>query len=581
MAEGSQREKATERHQLKVLFALAAQQSERKLCDVDIHAGGRIFPAHRCVLAASSEYFEALFTTDMLEKSSSSISIEMTASVVQEVINFAYTGLIDLNENNARDILGAADYLIISDLKERAAEFLAASLAPENCLEIRQISERCACPSLLNAAVAYSLRNFSRVWRTCEFKSVPFEVVEELTSNDEVVVGGEEEVYEAIVAWANYDKGKRTAHFEKLFRNVRLFSMPRDYIRFNLERETLITNSLPCMNHLVQGLKALAFCESEEHETVANQPRRCLASRDCVVVAPGGRSDGRSQKRTLAYDAGTKTWLEMPPMMTDREEHAVVVCGEFLYVIGGNYPRGKSVERYDACANTWSPVPDLPEGVFGSAAVAFDGAIYVLGGKDGFQATTVVQRFDANASTWAVQLPLKHARKALCAAVVGGCLYAIGGCTTDSNSLKVVEKFAPGAEDWVKVTSLSQDRKYACAEVLDDKIVVIGGYQMTSTEALRSCEVYSPCADEWYPLADLSVPRGAAGAAVLGNAIFVVGGRHNRQYVTSVECYEQETAAWRLDTDGMPLACAWFQCGVVRLTKRMRANLQGQTLVKL
>lgn len=37
-------------------------RNESKLCDVEIRCGAESFPAHRVVLAASSEYFEAMFT---------------------------------------------------------------------------------------------------------------------------------------------------------------------------------------------------------------------------------------------------------------------------------------------------------------------------------------------------------------------------------------------------------------------------------------------------------------------------------------------------------------------------------------
>ena len=37
------------------------------ICDTTTKAEGKEFPVHRCVLAASSRYFKALFTTDLQE----------------------------------------------------------------------------------------------------------------------------------------------------------------------------------------------------------------------------------------------------------------------------------------------------------------------------------------------------------------------------------------------------------------------------------------------------------------------------------------------------------------------------------
>ncbi|RMX61190.1 hypothetical protein pdam_00005674 [Pocillopora damicornis] len=46
-------------------------RKEGELTDVTMRVEGQTFPAHRCVLAASSQFFHGLFTNDMKEKSAS------------------------------------------------------------------------------------------------------------------------------------------------------------------------------------------------------------------------------------------------------------------------------------------------------------------------------------------------------------------------------------------------------------------------------------------------------------------------------------------------------------------------------
>ena len=51
-------------------------RKEGELTDVTLWVEGKTFPAHRCVLAASSQFFQGLFTNDMKEKSASIVNIE-------------------------------------------------------------------------------------------------------------------------------------------------------------------------------------------------------------------------------------------------------------------------------------------------------------------------------------------------------------------------------------------------------------------------------------------------------------------------------------------------------------------------
>lgn len=44
--------------QTSVLDGLNRQREDGRLCDLSIHVQGHVFKAHRCVLAASSPYFQ-------------------------------------------------------------------------------------------------------------------------------------------------------------------------------------------------------------------------------------------------------------------------------------------------------------------------------------------------------------------------------------------------------------------------------------------------------------------------------------------------------------------------------------------
>jgi hypothetical protein len=96
--------------------ALSQMNEMRKhgdLCNVEVHTkGGKVFQAHRLVLAACSPYFQAMFRTDLIERRSGIVHLELEdTDVIEHLIDFCYTSKIDITAENVQRILPTADLL--------------------------------------------------------------------------------------------------------------------------------------------------------------------------------------------------------------------------------------------------------------------------------------------------------------------------------------------------------------------------------------------------------------------------------------------------------------------------------------
>uniref|UniRef100_A0A915IS41 Uncharacterized protein n=1 Tax=Romanomermis culicivorax TaxID=13658 RepID=A0A915IS41_ROMCU len=91
------------------------------LCDVRVIAGDMEYPAHKMVLAASSSYFKGLFEP----KENGALSEEITSiclkncqpDVLTVVLNYLYSGHLELGACKAQDVLGVAKTCKISSLE--------------------------------------------------------------------------------------------------------------------------------------------------------------------------------------------------------------------------------------------------------------------------------------------------------------------------------------------------------------------------------------------------------------------------------------------------------------------------------
>ncbi|NXL12310.1 ZN652 protein, partial [Mesembrinibis cayennensis] len=117
------------------------------LCDVDIvlvqHKS--IFPAHKGVLAAYSQFFHSLFTQNkQLQRVELSLEA-LTSQGLQQILNFIYTSKLLVNSCNVQDVLNAAAVLQMNNIASSCQDLLdtrSLSLAADMALP----AEGCAGP---------------------------------------------------------------------------------------------------------------------------------------------------------------------------------------------------------------------------------------------------------------------------------------------------------------------------------------------------------------------------------------------------------------------------------------------------
>ena len=133
-------------------------------CDCTLVVQTLEFPIHKLVLAASSEYFRALFTTSMKENHCSRIVLNgMSAQTFKAVLNFIYTGKVTLNESNITKLHTAADMLQLDDLLSLCHDYLLNQICTSNCIGIWNYSNTFGNSKLKDFAWWYIVTHFAEV----------------------------------------------------------------------------------------------------------------------------------------------------------------------------------------------------------------------------------------------------------------------------------------------------------------------------------------------------------------------------------------------------------------------------------
>ena len=317
--------------------------------------------AHKIVLCAASPFFYNALNSDMKEKKEGVIRLEETSkAVMEEVLKYLYTGHVDINEDSANlfDLIAAADYFVIPSLKTVCGKGILKTLALSNCVSIYYFALKFRCEGLQKGAKDFILANFVAVAETEDFLNLSSKQLEEWISSDEIIVEGEEEVFEVAVKWMERNECQKQ-NFYELFRHIRCIYLPRSYLSNVVLHDPLVKNNTDCSNCAQDAMK-MVFDGGEECY-FAQSPRNCLKTHENAIVACGTKS-------TLCYIPSVGKWYKLSGMLSTRYFacQSISVCQGKLFFIGGTYDRETCTfpaERYEPSVNTWSPLDSFNQRV--------------------------------------------------------------------------------------------------------------------------------------------------------------------------------------------------------------------------
>ena len=372
--------KETNRQQfcVEMMKRLDIQRKNKQFCDVVLEVCNgedqARFNAHRAVLSAASPFFYNALTNDMKESKEGLIRLEdMSKGAIGELLDYLYTGHVDVAQHNAFDLFKIADFLVMPSLKEVSSKFIIQSLSYSNCLMAYYSAVHCRCIELQEKARDFICANFASVVEHEDFLNLTINEVEEWISSDEIRVRGEEDVFQAIVMWAEKrGSGEREKFFE-LLRHVPLIYLSRSYVFSEILPHPFVNEDKACVAFVLDAMKEVS--SGSEECFFAQTPRNCLkTTEDCIVVF--------GPRKTLCYVPPETKWYQMADKTKSRYMYSASASHGKVYINNGpdfDYP----IERFDPIVNSWAPLTSYCGQMSHSCAavVHFQGFLYVIGGK--------------------------------------------------------------------------------------------------------------------------------------------------------------------------------------------------------
>lgn len=381
-------------------------KNENLFTDVFIYVEGVEFPCHKVILCASSQYFQAMFSCDLKESRHGKVFIEnMSPWTMKRLLDFIYTGKIEISYENVIDLFNAAVLFQLSKLVDKCISYVKQNVDLSNCVEIylfgsmhglkdletytyqfilenfrllidltielySKLTEP-SCDSLFTQLKSNLLSNFTIEQVRDKFYSSFIRLDQKtfcnLLESDQLNVKREIYVYYSIIKWIEYQNMVNdqcemiTKLHEQLFKYLRINSLSKEELEFILENDKILEKNLRKKIELTLG----DFESSQENIRPSTLPRDYICS---LAMNNFDLFDLNKSKwdRLMDWPPGElRSEYEFKPTF---DGYSVCTVNNVLYVIGGmskqlsNIELKNSVYRFDPVKNEWTNLSPMLTG---------------------------------------------------------------------------------------------------------------------------------------------------------------------------------------------------------------------------
>ena len=512
-------------HSEKLLQYVEEQRKQGSFNDVTIIADKQSIPCNKMVLSCYSKFFETLFRTNFKEKYQNQVEVNgFDGQIIKLIIDYIYSGSINIDLENVMDIVSASDYLQLDALKHFCWKFLELELTAENCLNVIRASILYKPGLSLDKAYQLLSENLEQISQTEMFKAFSKADLILILEKMKESKSSEEAKYTAITNWMKFDRETRSKDFPQLFQSIDLNKLSFEFLKNVVITDSLVKSNLNCTQAILACSMSM-LSEMKLNET--GFKILCIVGNDSKQVFEFSNSFRKSKK----------TYPQLPVEISG---HCAVKLDNFIYCVDGWESNKVYQMKLNDPVLKWREVASMNEERIGSVCAVFNEKLVIAGGWSILTSLNSTELYEEQSNTWRMISSLNRSRRSHALVVCEGRLYAIGGRRESSvECLKALDG------EWEEVASMKTYRNEFAAVNCGGYIYVIGGLHIY--QAQKSVERYNPDGDEWIDVKPMNNKRWRHSAYVKQNKIFVVGGKvDDQEFVHEVECYDPRSDTWSI-----------------------------------
>ena len=477
-------------------------QHEKKFWDYKIILGSETLYCHSYIISSLSPVIEEMIDTKIRDGSEKEITFDkIHPQVMRKIINYMYTGIVNIPKDRALEVVQVCEELKIEDLKERCLYRVPDILSPQTAIGWLRYARKHSLDSICESCERYISYSFSDIRKEKFLIRCSLDELK-TTLQDLNGVVSPEKLLTSVLSWINYDKTSRKKALDYTSRYLELKECGKQFLTDTAKVHIDIFQSNPEFNrrvtHILHSRKLTVLvigggiprgmsrwvCNrkcwklaSETHfdtitefpdDLLMRLPIMCCYDWSKLILTGGYHTDVCEM-----FDMSTKKRKKMKNLKGQRDAHASVCIMQQLFIFGGDMSIrahkewSTSVEflNIEEEHGVWKSAPPMPSVLEYPQITNHNTNVYLMGNNN-----PVLYLFDVMKNVWSQKAKMpQNPGRGFSIAASNVNLYTVGG------EMKACWQYNPSTDSWVKLSSPALNHANGALIFHQNSLLLLGG----------------------------------------------------------------------------------------------------------
>ena len=509
----------TEKYCTKIADEILQLRGEKALFDFKIHVKDDVITCSKFIMAVHSPMLRAMLVSDMAEVAKQEIRLDhIDLDIIKIILDYMYCENVSFHKDQLMDLIAAADYLQMTDLKEMCLDEVTGILEPSNVIEWWKEAKKMNYDAIDKQCGEIIAANFYQILQQKDFLNLELNDMQHIVSNICSDAVNSDATVDAVLRWVSHEE-ERVTLIEDLLHKVQLNRCSDKGIKAVIQTHGPLLDKVPMIYKLmisvftdigiivVGGL----YIEGEDSQSKVNKvcwkvdksngiehlndiPDINLGAKFSVCVIPQGFviTGGTGGPVCMMFIASTKLWVRLQDLLEQRHGHGSICVENVLYTLGGfmGKPR-KGLEDSDSVhsmvleSGKWNDGPSLPLTVKLPKVTNIASIVYLLDAE----VSKKLWHMDVDEGVWNELAPLPIQQSS-----IGTSMISARDRLFVAGRKMICAWYRPHSDTWCIGQQPLREHRYGALAHYNNKLLLLGGYTKGGTEEV---EEYNIDEDKW------------------------------------------------------------------------------------